>query len=338
MRGDASLYEDFFNLVLPQEGHRCVASETNGKWQHAYHPENGGAAEQVRAREVSGQNNVFFGCASYETPSGGRKGQNVQAVRSFWLDLDTNEFKIRGDAAYTGKQDALGALAVFCCDLGIRDVTVVSSGFGVHAYWSMDDDMSPIQWSETAHLLKRACDKWGLKVDHSRTTDIASLMRVPGTTNRKDPENHQPAKLLDLGKPVSLADFRHKIGSYVAGPILPSSAQAFSKEIGSNTQLITTYPPSDAHLIAEGCAVIRHIRDTAGYISEPLWFAGLGVLVHTEQGDDICHKWSQGHPEYDFAQTQAKIEHARAFPPTLCERLEALSDGLCSGCPFKDGA
>lgn len=330
--------EDFFDLVLPKAGHRCIASQSNGKWLHAYRPENEGAAERAKALEVAGHSNVYFACASYDDPARGRKGHNVESVRSFWLDLDTNEFKIHGETAYAGKQDALEALARFCCELDISAITVVSSGFGIHVYWSMTDDMTPTLWSETAHVLRRACNKWGLKVDHSRTTDIASILRVPGTTNRKDPENPQPVQLLDLGSPISFADFRLKLDAYVRASDPFSSSQAFYEGVGGNTQLVAAYPPSDAHLIAERCAVMRHIRDTAGNVSEPLWFAGLGVLVHTVESDAACHDWSRGHPDYDFVKTQAKIERAKTFGPTLCERFEILSDGLCDGCPHKASA
>ena len=97
------------------------------------------------------------------------------------------------------------------------------------------------------------------------------------------------------------------------------------------------YRPSDAFRLAEHCAVIRHVRDTGGNVSEPLWHAVLGVLVHTIQSDAICHDWSRGHPDYNEAETQAKIDRLRAYGPTTCVRLCSLSDGLCRGCSYREG-
>lgn len=329
--------KEFFDLILPRTGSRCITSQSNGKWLHAYRLENESAAERAMALDVAEQGNVYFACASYVDPSRGRKGDNVDAVRSFWLDVDTNEFRIHGDAAYDKKQDALVALANFCCELDLPDVTVVSSGYGIHVYWSMTNDMTPAIWSETARVLKQACNKWGLKVDHSRTTDVASILRVPGTANRKDPERSRPVKLLGFGSPISLAEFRRKLDAYVGVSDPENPPPAFYDGMNGNTQLLAAYPPSDAHLIAEKCTAIGHIRETKGNVPEPLWFAGLGVLVHTEQGDDICHEWSQGHAEYDFAKTQAKIDRLKRVGPTMCERMAIHSNGLCDGCPYREG-
>ena len=330
--------EEFFDLILPQAGHRCIASVSNNKWRHSFLLDNEHAARKANALEALGECNVYFSCASYDDPSRGRKGHNVRSVKSFWLDLDTNEYKFAGDAAYIDKQDALNSLARFCCELGLISTTVVSSGFGIHAYWSMNEDMAPALWSETARALRRACDKWGLKVDHSRTTDIASILRVPGTNNRKDPNNPQPVKLMHLASAFNYFDFRQKLDAYLGAVELQSGPQPNYEGIGSNTQLLGTFPPSDARLIADQCAVIGHIRDTAGNVPEPLWFAGLGVLVHTVQGDDVCHEFSRGHPGYDFAETQAKIDRLKSYGPTLCDRLEILAAGLCDGCPHKENS
>ena len=187
-----------------------------------------------------------------------------------------------------------------------------------------------------AHLLKRATLKAGLKIDPSRTTDIASVLRVPGTANRKDPGKPRPVRLLYMGAPNDYAHFVATLSVYAGVEAAPAMEMPGGFAAGTNPTVSQDYPPSDAHRIAERCAVIRHIRDTRGHVSEPLWYAALGVLVHTIQSDAVCHDWSRGHPDYIVGETQAKIDRVKAYGPSTCARLDDLSNGLCDGCPHKE--
>ena len=187
--------EDFLNLVLPSEGLRCIVYFHEGRKVHTFHANNEWAAARAAELDASGNGDVYFGCATFRDP-GSRKGINVQTAKSIWLDLDTAEFKGEGNAPYSNRQVALSELERFSFELALPMPIVVSSGYGLHVYWPMDCSLAPDEWRETAHALKRACDKWGLKADHSRTTDIASILRVPGTHNRKNPAAPQQVKML----------------------------------------------------------------------------------------------------------------------------------------------
>ena len=101
----------------------------------------------------------------------------------------------------------------------------------------------------------------------------------------------------------------------------------------SNLMLAQSYAPSDAELLAERCAIIGEMRNTRGRNqSEPEWRACLGVLLHTTQGASICHNWSQGHPGYSSAETNAKLDGLRPFGPTTCETLGLYRPAACQGC------
>ena len=319
----------FLDRHLPHTGHRCIAHHCGTKFCPTFHADNRLAAAKAVTLDANERGEVYFGCAAYVDPSAGRKGHNVVAVRSFWLDIDTRESK--PDAPYADKEEAKVALAKFCCDADLAVPTLVDSGNGLHVYWPMDEDVTPNEWRRTANLLKWATLKAGLKVDPSRTTDIASVLRVPGTGNRKVPGKPRPVRLLYLGVPTSYAQLQ-------ASLLLYSGAEARSGRL-SNTRMISpNFRPADAIRIAEHCAVIRHIRDTRGNVSEPLWHGALGVLVHTIQSDAVCHDWSRGHPKYNEAETQAKIDRLRSIGPTTCVRLCSLSGGLCRGCTYGEGA
>lgn len=184
----------FFDLVLPGVGLRCIIHAHDGWNDHTFHSDNDQAAAKTAELDATGNGEVYFGCATFREP-GSRKGINAHAAQSIWLDLDTAELKGPGNAPYATRHDALLEFERFCFQLALPTPLIVSSGYGFHIYWPMDAALAPDDWRETARTLKRACDKWGLKADHTRTTDIASILRVPGTHNRKNPAAPQRVKV-----------------------------------------------------------------------------------------------------------------------------------------------
>lgn len=187
--------KDFLDLVLPGMGLRCIVHIHGERKDHTFHVNNGQAAARALELDATGKGDVYFAVAAFRE-AGSRKAINAWAVRSSLLDLDTAELKGEGNAPYANRQEALSELERFGFELALPAPLVVSSGYGFHVYWPMDADLTPVEWRETAHALKRACDTWGLKADHSRTTDVASLLRVPGTYNRKNPAAPQRVEVL----------------------------------------------------------------------------------------------------------------------------------------------
>ena len=187
--------EFFLDLILPSAGLRCIVHFHEGRKVHTFHADNKRAAAKAAELDALGDGDVYFGCATFRDP-GSRKGINAHTAKSLWLDLDTAEFKGEGNSPYSNRQVAVSALERFGFELALPTPIVVSSGYGLHVYWPMDSALAPDEWRETARALKRVCDKWGLKADHSRTTDIASILRVPGTHNRKNPTAPQRVKML----------------------------------------------------------------------------------------------------------------------------------------------
>ena len=208
--GNCTVSKDFFDLVLPDAGLRCIVSSGRG-FASGFHTDNGSAASAAATLDTTGQGDIYFGCASYADPGKGRKGDNVRAARAFWLDFDTDELKGNGKAPYADRSAALVAVERLCFRLALSASAVVSSGYGLHVYWALGADLPPDEWRETAELLKRACDVCGVEVDHSRTTDIASVLRVPGTHNRKAPDSPKQVKVLGWSDPISHAAFRARL-------------------------------------------------------------------------------------------------------------------------------
>jgi hypothetical protein len=338
---------DFFNTVLPSKGQRCAGELVNKIFSHHFVDDNDQLAEEVKRIDAAGHD-AYFALSGFG-PDDSRAQANVVAVRVFWLDLDCGPGK-----GYATKQDALKALARFKEELKLRTPWVVDSGNGIHSYFLMSADMKPAEWKAIALLLKLACQKYGLNVDHCRTCDEASVLRPIGTNNRKN-GGARPVKLIHPGKPMSLEAFRKRLVNYLGGEdaaaelsksftgdeVAGELSEAFANEdAAQNADLkggIEPPPPSDAHKIAEQCAIIGEVRDKLGKVLEPHWRDVLGVLTYTVQGDEIGHEWSKGDPRYDYDETQGKIDRfrANATGPTTCEKLSDHRPNACAACPHK---
>jgi hypothetical protein len=127
----------------------------------------------------------YFACAEYKTADN-RKADNVAGARGVWLDFDCGEDKDADKKGYLTKEIAQEALNIFCTKLKLTKPThIVDSGNGLHVYWLFDNIVYREEWQKAAKKLKALTNTDNLKVDGSRTADIASVLRIPGTMNNK---------------------------------------------------------------------------------------------------------------------------------------------------------
>lgn len=318
--------KSFFDAVLPRRGLRCLMVATDKGPRHAFVDDNAKLAALAKRTDDAG-GHVYFACASYKSKSGGRKQANVEAARSLWLDIDCGDGK-----PYPTQSAGAAAVRGFMCAVGLPKPYAVSSGNGLHAYWTFTDDVDEPTWKAIATLLKRACKKFGLHADPSRTADSASVLRPVGTHHRKG--EPKEVKLLLTGVETPPAKIKQLLEAYCGETTevdLPARAGTVD-----NSDLTggMEYAPSSAHRIAEKCGVIALMRDTRGNVDQPTWYHSLGVLAFTEEGDDICHEWSAGHPDYSMDETDAKIAQVRRYKPTSCEKLSDYQPSICAQCPF----
>jgi hypothetical protein len=306
---------------------------------------------------------TYHACASFKQalndPPGtaradrrlGRTRHNALGAKAFWLDIDAGP-----DKPYANQEEAFDALKAFCKKLDLPIPIVVSSGSGLHVYWLLQQTLAPDQWRLYASGLKQLCVEHNLKADPDRTTDISSVLRTPGTHNHK----RALAQLVECDT-AFLDD---------AGPCLPQPLERFAifaehaprvqEKKHSRTSLLLL-PGSTAHLlggndaragltqdllsgiedypavsgaeIARSCAQLRQMRDKRGVVSEPLWYAVLGVLAFCEDGDELAHAWSSGDPRYSEAETSERLERVRSLTgPTTCSKFHSLDPAICEAC------
>jgi hypothetical protein len=318
---------------LPAEGFRCcvaIDSRTTPKGRRqTWYSTNEALANACLKADAAGWD-AYYATATYRT-AGPRKQTNVLALRAFRLDADV------GAKGYPDIKAAIAAVWCFGRDVLGATPTLVRSGGGVHAYWVLPAPIGPEIWNARALALKALTLEHGLKLDQTTTADSARILRPPGTRNWKtDPP--LPVELICVGEP-------HDILGGVNGAALPGfpalrlpdgKLPPYPGGQGANFfgTLHGGHDPSYASAIVEQCAQLQCMRDwaTKPAVSEPHWYALLGVLAHCEDVG-ITHQWSAEHPQYNRAQTDAKLAQARtASGPSTCLRLDALNPGPCGLC------
>lgn len=279
---------------------------------------------------------VYHACATFGSPDS-RKQSNALGAQSFWLDIDAGEGK-----AYPSAADAAIAVHSFVERTGLPHPVYVGSGNGLHVYWPLVEMVGAKDWQAHAQGLKNLAHKHSLAADASRTADLASVLRTPGTHHRKG-----VAKLVRAGELVGPYDielfriFLEGENDGVPLQILPErrarSAPAGVLSVPSIISAAANIYANEPHYtepVARGCNQVARLALTRGKLAEPDWYAAIGVLAACTDGDRYAHHWSSGHPGYSHGETQARLARSREFGPTTCAKFASLNPAGCQGCPF----
>lgn len=217
-------------------GVHFIAEPTDKGWVH--HPVKTVSEALFRAQEISNAGrNAYFACAEYLTVDN-RKGDNAKQARAFWLDVDCGESKAAEGRGYATKPEARDALGEFSKATGLPLPTMlVDSGNGLHGYWALDVDVPREEWRAYGALLKALTKKHGLLADPARTSDIASVLRVPGTLNQKDADNRKPVKIKYASKPIEWRVFKAALEAASGGDEAKPNNSALTGG------LVKDYPP-----------------------------------------------------------------------------------------------
>jgi hypothetical protein len=331
----------FLEKILPSEGYYFAAEQIpHGGMRHHVAKSVDELVSLVEQLDGQGKT-VFHACASYANDLvfvGGKAKQrvqeNVKGIRAFWLDLDVGgaEGKFPTQAAANGELDR------FVADMGLPNPMRVSSGYGVHAYWPLAEGIGREQWAIHANWLKGLCEAHGLKADHSRTTDCASILRPVGSHNRKDQSNPRPVELLQDADPIKFADLSAALGKACSNSGVNAVCDPAAKyeraaeSVNSQFLIPPDYPDSYAQEITGKCNQIRLMRDSKGCIAEPQWYAAIGVLCRTVEAPEVIHEWSNGHTNYTVGETERKIARAMECGPTTCVKFRQVNPAGCAGC------
>jgi putative DNA primase/helicase len=267
---------------LPGVG--IVAGLQGKGFRHYYAETIDAAIKQAKRLNAEGAD-AYFAMSLFKTKEN-RKGENANGACSFWMDIDCGDAKAAANKGYLTQGDAAAALKGFCKAVGLPKPTfIVSSGYGLHIYWVFNEVIPASKWRDAGHKLKRLTEQHSLLADPSRTADIASVLRVPGTTNFKDRNNPKPVEIVRAGRAVELDAFM--AGLSAASPVQTGGmAQATAwSNLESN---LTREPPSREHFRS----ALFALPDDLPYDEwrDMIW-AGLASGV--PDAEDILREWSQ---------------------------------------------
>lgn len=322
--------EEFLRSVLPSSGRYCVVGMKGGgprkRLEHHFTTD----IREVgrKALELSDTHKeAYFALATFGERNQ-RTADNAVSMHSFFFDLDCGEGKPYPDAG-----DAEAAILAFCEQVGLPSPTLVSSGYGLHAYWPLTEDVPAAIWQPMASRLKALAREHGLQFDPVVPDDLSRVLRVPGTCNyKREPE--RPVEIRVLSDPVTLEVFEGLLGK-VEVEVIPLGSETAVSEV---SKALLNNRTSNFAIIARksisgtGCNALRHILLNQETIDEPLWYSGLSIAQHCEDGDAAIHKMSHRHPEYDYDTTVRKAAGAKY--PHNCDKFRDLVPELCAGCPL----
>lgn len=229
--------------------------------------------------------NVFFATGSYA----GANRKDPIAKRAFHLDLDGKDFG--------GTDNAVRELAVFVKATGLpRPSIYVNSGRGIHVYWCLDRDLPVDQWKPVAAALKAKCAELGFKADPTSTSDVARILRCPGSLNRKGADPIPCNVIVDNGSTYALDTIAKQLQ---VAPTL-SGAAAKLKALASNDDLVSRKDHEQK--------TAEQVRSMLEYINLPqfagrdLWITVLCAIQDwsdkSDEGFQIFHDWSSNQSGY----------------------------------------
>lgn len=340
---------EFLRKILPETGLYIVARLVGKGWKHQVCESIEEAAQYVLAFDASGVP-TYHACAAYRDHfvAGVKDGKpikqvrvhkNVRALRAFWMDLDvdpSNEHKFESQSV------ALDGLVAFCTAASLPMPMVLSSGNGLHIYWTLTHEIIPEQWKQLAESLKSLAAKLGFKADPACTSDPARILRTIGTWNRKNITAPRAVELVADAPSVDFSEFSQLVLRAVHAQGLTPAEVVTSREspterLNEQFSIKKDFPPCSAEKVATRCAQVAKIKSTRGDVPEPFWYAGIQLLCNSVEGDPLIHEWSKGYAGYSEQETNQKIAQIRGqqIGPTLCSSFESHNPGGCDNCPFK---
>lgn len=281
---------------------------------------------------------VWYGTGTF---GANRTKSEVNQKRCLYVDIDCGEGK-----PYATVREGIKEFFTRVHSENIpKPSLVVVSGNGFHPYWVMKESISYTNWAPLADALETAMKKAEIHVDPVVTCDAARVLRVPGSTNWKDPQNPKSCFVVD--KFTMDWDYEYDYLCSAFGlvveeekPALPSRPNAVSNDdLSAGTEVQRA--PGKAYRIFKECPMYRNAAMKGGVgVSEPLWQNQLLGLAFTSNGDKFIHQISNKHAAYSPRETERKFaaKQTQALSlngPPRCETFENAGATECGSCQYR---
>lgn len=157
------------------------AHDRHTDWLDIANPHDMAAVIDVRAKA----GDVWFGCATRSRRTSGRGGnEDCAQITSLWVDIDIAGPNHASDRLPPDMDSALAMLA----DFPLKPTAIVKTGGGIQAWWALAE---PMDAGDARRVLARWRATWAQIAERrgwhlDNVFELARVMRLPGTTNRKN--------------------------------------------------------------------------------------------------------------------------------------------------------
>jgi hypothetical protein len=284
---------------------------------------------------------VFFTLAKFKTGEN-RTQENVESLKSYWLDIDCGPNKSIADektgkpSGYETQKEGLAALRIFCTTVGLPKPMLVNSGNGLHAYWPLVEDVPRDEWVPVVKKLRQLCIDNNFYID-TKVFECARVLRPINSFNFKGVTGGgegKPVTLLSVVDPIPFETIRSLVGVSQGETTAPKHEMSMLNKalMQNNDSLFSKI--MQRSLKGEGCAQLSDCYTNRATLAEPRWFDALSVAKFCSDRDTAIHKLSDGHPDYEHSLVEKKVEGIKG--PHTCAEFNINNPGGCEGCTHRD--
>lgn len=286
-----------------------------------------------RAEQAGKHENTYFVvCPHKECPPAGKRGDSEDAL---YVPCFGQDFDLKGPAhAEQRLPETKEEIIAFLKELDIQPGIIVFTGHGLQAYWLLDEPYR-IDNDDDRNYISRiikgfeqyvhdAARQKGWKFD--TVSDLARVMRVPGTLNHK---GDTPISC----EVIESSGIRHPIGTFEPYAEYAPVPTVVSEPVDIDPAMI-----GNAQRIIDNCAFMRYCRDEATVLSEPNWHAMISNIALTADGNDAVHALSEPYLGYSHEETEYKFRRAvQQKKPVSCRYICEKLGFSCpeNGCGVK---
>jgi hypothetical protein len=326
---------DLLDAVLPAEGRYCVFGL--GKFPDQRFCDTRAEVDAIAQEFVKNNVNAFYGCAKYGDLNN-RTHINAKYFRALWIDVDCGEAKADEGKGYRTQAEGLRKFKEFCTTTKLPAPIIVDSGYGIHAYWLLEDTIGRMEWEALADRLHELCKENEFIVDPA-VFEASRVLRIPGTFNYKGTDPAEVKVINDISKRIPYATMKELLGApepkeqvpdFIPRGLSPLMSQLVSNRVKRFQTIMLK------SVKGEGCAQLLHCFQNQDTIEYNVWRSALSIASFCVDRDSAIHKMSSKHPEYDFNETERKADNlVKTGAPHHCATFDKNNKGYCDGCTHR---
>ena len=326
---------DLLDAVLPAEGRYCVFGL--GKFPDQRFCDTRAEVEAIAQEFVANKVNAFYGCAKYGNENN-RTHSNAKYFRALWIDIDCGETKAAEGKGYATQAEGVQAFKKFYKSVNLPTPIVVNSGYGIHAYWLLEETIGRREWEPLAERLEELCKENELIVDPA-VFEASRVLRIPGTFNFKGATPAEVKVINESSERIPYATMKDLLGAPEPKEAVPdfiprTMSPLMTSVMANRVRRFKTIMMKSVK--GEGCAQLLHCYQNQDTIEYNLWRSALSIAAFCVDRDSAIHKMSDKYPDYDKRETERKADNlVKTGAPHHCMTFEKNNVGYCDGCMHK---